>query len=184
MRHVIRRIGPAALLLAGVAAFGCGGNSTSTPRNSNVVDVRNGRWKVTSVLTYTGGDSCAAIAPETTAVTDTLCGVDLTAGGGAIRFACDVNLDGENFTFDCTGTVANLDPCRLTVQLSGQGTVTDTTFTITTDQAESLTGPDVPCAIYRKDVPRCVAHAVLTGAWQDTVGSWKCPADTSVVPAP
>jgi hypothetical protein len=178
MTHVLERIGPALFLLVGLVAFGCGGGSTSTPNNSNTVDVRNGTWKVTSVVSYTGSDSCAALPPTTKTVNDTLCGVDFTAGGGAFRFACDVNLEGEDFTFDCTGTVANLDPCKILIELKGQGTVTDTTFTITTDQREYLTGPDIPCSIYENAYPHCVAHAVVTGAWQDTTGAGGCPADT------
>ncbi len=178
MTHRLIRIGRTLLLLAAAAAIGCGGGSSSTPKTPTTVDVRNGTWEVVSVVTYTGADSCAAKSPVTQTVSDTLCGVDFTAGGGAFRFACDVNLDGESFTFDCTGTVSNVDPCKILIELSGQGTVTDTTFTITTDQRETLTGPDPPCSVYRSYVSDCTAHAVVTGTWMSSDGAEGCPSDT------
>jgi len=178
------------LVLAGLSlhGVGCGSSTTvDTLRGSrlSLLNIRNGKWRVEQTWTYSGPGDCAT-RPESTLVDTTLkCDVGFVS---PFQITCDTTTVEGVLYFDCTGT-ANLDPCYLHLDMSGQGSTTDTTFSFTAVQVQGLTaasGQEDLCEEgYGSYASPCTTTIVAQGTWLDTLTTAEkndlCPDDNDTL---
>jgi len=132
------------------------------------IDLRNGTWNRVRTVTYTGADTCEALA-EMSDTTLVLCSIDPVAGTTR-RFDCDVEQEGEAVSFDCT-SLFDTGPCRILYTLAGGGTVTDTTFTLEGSLVTDVLGDSSVCAEF---VFPCTSMVTETGTFVSEAGADSC----------
>ena len=169
----------AAVLLvaaASLAAGGCGQEDPVVvpPTGPISIDIRSGTWAILESATYSGDDSCLARDTLSIDTTDVLCNIGIGESGLFFPTNCEMTQDettGE-VTFDCT-TRANLGICFQHIRVTGEGTVTDTTFDLTSVLTTWLVPQDgvdqSDCQrFYGNFVDACTTFIVTSGAWLDS----------------
>jgi hypothetical protein len=141
------------LLLAGGLA--CGKKSTQPKStNSTVLPLSDGTWRMTATLTATAGDASCAEANGT--FVDTV----QVVGGETDFFGtnCSYVVAGNNFSQACRETIAVATDCNLIIAMSGTGSRTSTSFSI----SGTYTTTSVPaaCSPY---LTSCTFHYAVTG---------------------
>jgi hypothetical protein len=163
----------AALLLA---ALGCGDDDNGPiPVEPPTIDVRNGTWEIVRAYSASGSGTCDPLPPDTTEVV--LCAFDPAAGGSSISMTCDLEQEGEAIFLECSGRL-DLFPCRLEYAFVGQGTITDTTYSIDvvrTMKVVAVEDDDGVCVEYEDP---CTTRVVSTARWISAKGDSLCTGDT------
>ena len=177
MLRTLTLLGVSALLLAGLV--GCGEKTEPRPF-SELVNLRNGTWITTRTVTASGPDSCDARAVPTVTDTTGLCYVNPASGGGFLSFFCTVDQadNSEDVTYECTASL-DLGPCRQTWTLSGDGTVTDTTFTLLGTLVSRVEGDSALCAQF---VDACTSRVTMTGTFWSEAGKDSCDRIEALLP--
>jgi len=186
LRDRARGLAFTGLLLGGLALqlTGCGSDTTvDTLRGSRIslLNIRNGVWAVEELWTYAGPGTCGTRPDSTVADTTQKCDVGFLS---PFQITCDTMSVGGVLYFDCTGT-ANLDPCYLHLDMTGSGTVTDTTFSITAVQVQGLSANEGELGFcqtaYGSWVDACTTYIAAEGTWLDTLTTAEqnalCPDD-------
>jgi hypothetical protein len=163
---------------------GCGSDTTvDTIRGTrlSLLNIKNGIWAVEELWTYAGPGTCGTRPDSTVADTTAKCDVGFLS---PFQIVCDTMTVGDTLFFDCTGT-ANLDPCYLHLNMTGSGTVTDSTFSLTAVQVQDLTAREGELPFcedaYGTWVNACTTYIAAEGTWLDTLTTEEkdllCPDD-------
>ncbi len=170
----VQRMLALTLLPSLVLLSSCGGNDNSLgpAGGAAAVGFADGTWRVTTTMTVLGQATecqgqdpivveqdqilCAATAEEITGVQDFSTG----------NFTCDLDSNGNSYTIDCSGSFFQ-DPCTIGYSISGQGSNTETSFSIVMDYAISASGPLEECGVF--DQP-CTTRMELSGVWVSSDG--------------
>jgi hypothetical protein len=170
-------------LAAGVAVTGCGGDDDNPagPGDGNtVVDVRDGTWEIVTTTTYTGDDPTCIQPQEEETETEVFCRADFEEelGEEGIPLECDVQLDGTEFTINCSA-VLPAGNCTLITAVTGGGTITETRFDMTITATLSATGSAPECG----QIPACVITMNSVGTWMNSEGAEICGESAGSIPA-
>jgi hypothetical protein len=172
-------------------AGGCGGDDGPTnPGGGSLTapPLRDGTWTLTQVSYSYGSPLCetdTVVVEEDQilcgATIETIHGFEDLSGQGV---DCSVGGIGNTFTVDCSGTLEQ-DPCTITFEITGEGSNTETSFSMYLDLVIGATGPADPCGAF--EIP-CVTRIEMTGTWvseDGACGSAAAPTDLSrfTVPA-
>lgn len=175
------------VLLLSIAAVsvlsgGCGDDAvTLVPPSGPInIPIRNGTWAISEVATYTGADSCLARDSTIVDTLDVLCSIDVGETGSIfITTDCEIDTVGNQVVFDCI-IRADLGICVQVIEIGGSGTVTDTTFDLSSKlvtrliAAEGVT--DSTCnAFYGNFVDACTTWIESVGTWVSSEGDSICP---------
>jgi hypothetical protein len=184
-----RRLSTAAMgaaVLASIWGAGCGKSSTRTPCNAGSVDIRNGTWAVSETVTATGPDSCLNRTPLVADSTGVICNITAGANSSNFNVCCDTQVNGDQVTFDCSGTV-DLGICVQDVSIFGGGTVTDSTFDLDFAFTSGIRAKDSRnaqfCQInFGRFADACTTHVRSVGSFVDTTGAYRCGTSSKGVP--
>jgi len=163
---------------------GCGSDTTvDTIRGTRIslLNIKNGIWAVDELWTYAGPGTCGTRPDSTVVDTTAKCDVGFLS---PFEIVCDTMTVGDTLFFDCTGT-ANLDPCYLQLDMTGSGTVTDSSFFMTAVQVQGLSAREGELPFcenaYGTWVNACTTYIEAQGTWLDTLTAKEqedlCPDD-------
>ena len=163
--------------VAAVSAFagGCSEEESpiDLPGGPITIPIRAGTWSIQEVATYTGSVSCLARDSTFADTTEVLCSFDLGQTSSPFIVAdCEIDTVGGEVVFDCT-IRTNLGICTQIIEIAGGGTMTDTTFDLSSVlvtrlvPAEGVT--DSICDFfYGNFVDPCTTLIESMGAFIDT----------------
>lgn len=163
---------------AGVAA-GCQDRSSTAPLSSTpVTQFQNGTWSVVTTWTLEGESSeCQGVDPVVRQEQRVLCFESLADFQGMDSFeteglSCDVvDSGGNTFNVSCSGTLDQGD-CGIDFTVSGEGSATETSFSVAMDFTVTVTGPEAECGSFAEP---CATRIEMTGAWISPDGD--CPTE-------
>jgi hypothetical protein len=135
-----------------------------------VIEIRQGTWLTSRTVTYQGPDTCVALETSWTDSTQILCFIDPVAGSGRQLFSCSVDQEGETVSYECF-SVLDTGPCFIRWDLTGGGTVTDSTFELQGSLVQTTEGDSILCAEYAFP---CTSNVVYTGTFVSTLGDSIC----------
>jgi len=155
------------LVVLSLFAAGCE-EEPPPPPLSEVIEVRNGTWMTTRAVAYAGPSLCDSLAEGPVDSTQILCHINPGEGAGIrFRFTCDVDQEGEDVAYTCTSDF-NEGPCLVQWTLTGGGTVTDTTFSLTGSLVTVVLGDSATCAEFAFP---CTSTVTLTGTYLSDAGA-------------
>jgi len=157
--------------------LGCGDSGPSDPGDGGggggddpFTGLKSGTWETSFVATLTGGDAVCNLAPTITQTArDTLCAGDTVDPSDDLD--CDIDVDGENYSFSCETVEQNDDGCFLKTAINGSGKLTDTTYSFTGTMSF---GPTTPGSAECQDAFGCTYNLTITGTWLSSDGTDTC----------